>query len=76
MQHHHQGETQGGVQAEDQDSVIVVAAKMDALTLFDQLEAGFDSPASGIVTLLSVAHTVSRAVNNNPQYRQVFTVTV
>ena len=64
------------LQAEDQDSVIVVAAKMDALTLFDQLEAGFDSPASGIVTLLSVAHAVSRAVNNNPQYRQVFTVTV
>ena len=55
--------------SEGQDGVIVVAAKMDALTLFDQTEVGFDSPATGIVTLLTVAHAVARAVNDNPQYR-------
>ena len=54
---------------EDKDSVIVVAAKMDALSLFDQVEVGFDSPATGIVALLSVANAVSKAVKNNPRYR-------
>ena len=54
---------------EDKDSVIVVAAKMDALSLFDQVEVGFDSPATGIVALLSVANAVSKAVKNNPLYR-------
>ena len=54
-----------------QDSVVVVAAKMDALALFDQVEVGFDSPATGIVTLLSVASAVSRAVKNRPQFRSV-----
>ena len=55
-----------------QDSVVVVAAKMDALALFDQVEVGFDSPATGIVTLLSVASAVSRAVKNRPQFRSVW----
>ena len=54
---------------EDPGSVVVVAAKMDALALFDQVEVGFDSPATGIVTLLSVASAVSKAVKNNPRYR-------
>merc|ERR1711976_973747 len=52
----------GTGQPESDKSVLVVAAKMDALSIFDQIEVGFDSPSSGIVTLLSVAKTVSDAV--------------
>ena len=50
---------------EDDNSVLIVTAKMDALSLFDQVETGFDSPASGIVTLLSVAKTVAKNINSN-----------
>ena len=50
---------------EDDNSVIIVAAKMDALSMFDQVETGFDSPASGIVTLLSVANMVAKNINTN-----------
>ena len=56
-------------ETEDKDSVIVVAARMDTLTLFDQTEVGFNSPTTGIVTLLSVARAVSRAVSSSQQYR-------
>ena len=41
--------------AEAEKSILVVAARLDALALFDQVEVGFDSPATGIVTLLTVA---------------------
>ena len=52
------------IKQEPDKSVLVVAAKMDALSLFDQLEVGFDSPTSGIVTLLSVAKTVSTNIKS------------
>jgi len=45
--------------AEAEKSILVVAARLDALALFDQVEVGFDSPATGIVTLLTVAKLVS-----------------
>ena len=42
---------------------MVVAARMDALALFDQVEVGFDSPSTGIVTLLATAKLVAKALS-------------
>ena len=51
-------------QREEKDkSVMVVAARMDALALFDQVEVGFDSPSTGIVTLLATAKLVAKALS-------------
>ena len=47
---------------QSEESVIVVSARLDALSIFDQVEVGFDTPASGIVTLLATAHLVSQAM--------------
>jgi len=47
---------------QSEDSVIVVSARLDALALFDQVEVGFDTPATGIVALLATAHLVSEAI--------------
>ena len=46
------------------DSVILVVARMDALNIFDKEEVGFDSPSTGIVTLLAAANTVARALKS------------
>ena len=45
---------------EEDGSVLVVTARLDALSMFDQVETGFDSPSSGIVTLLAVANIVTQ----------------
>ena len=37
---------------------------MDALALFDQVEIGFDSPSTGIVTLLASAKLVAEALRD------------
>ena len=47
-------------QPEEAGSVLVVTARLDALSMFDQVETGFDSPSSGIVTLLAVANIVTQ----------------
>jgi len=53
-------------QREEKDkSVMVVAARMDALALFDQVEVGFDSPSTGIVTLLATAKLVAKALSES-----------
>jgi len=52
------------------DSVLVVTARLDGVTIFDQTEVGFDSPTSGLVTLLSVASLVSQTMRENQlQYK-------
>jgi len=43
------------------NSVILVTVRLDALNMFDQVEVGFDSPVTGIVTLLSAAKLVKKA---------------
>lgn len=43
------------------NSVIVVTARLDALSLFDQTEVGFDSPTTGIVALMSAARLLKQA---------------
>ncbi len=45
---------------EDEDAVTVVAARLDALTMFDGTEKGADSPTTGIVTLLETARLLSK----------------
>jgi len=47
---------------QSEESVIVVSARLDALSLFDQVEVGFETPVTGIVTLLTTAHLVSQAM--------------
>ena len=42
--------------------VVLVTARLDTVTMFDQTELGFDSPVTGLVTLLSTASLVSRVV--------------
>ena len=48
---------------------MVVAARMDALALFDQVEVGFDSPSTGIVTLLATAKLVAEALRDRFAFR-------
>jgi len=43
------------------NSVIVVAVRLDALNMFDRVEIGFDSPVTGIATLLSAAKLLKKA---------------
>jgi len=50
---------------EKEKSVMVVAARMDALALFDQVEVGFDSPSTGIVALLATARLVAEALRDS-----------
>jgi len=45
-------------------SVVMVSARLDALTMFDQAELGFDSPTTGLVTLLAVAKMVSDKISS------------
>ena len=52
--------------SEDDNSVILITAKMDTLTMFDQVETGFDSPSSGIVTLLAVAENLTKKIKTLP----------
>ena len=40
-------------------SVIMVVARLDSLTMFDQTEVGFDSPSTGLVTLMATAKMVA-----------------
>lgn len=53
-----------GAEEEAEGSVIVVAARMDALAMFDQVEVGFDSPSTGLVTLLAAARQVAEALRS------------
>ena len=48
--------------AEAEDSVLLVTARLDTLTMFDQTEVGFDSPSTGLVTLLTAAKLVSETM--------------
>jgi len=45
-------------------SVILVSARLDALTMFDQAEIGFDSPTTGLVVLLAAAQLVSEKMSS------------
>ena len=54
-----------GKEEEAEGSVIVVAARMDALAMFDQVEVGFDSPSTGLVTLLAAARQVAEALRDH-----------
>ncbi|XP_023337396.1 nicastrin [Eurytemora carolleeae] len=53
------------------DSVILVVARLDALNIFDKEEVGFDSPSTGIVTLISAAKAVSRELRKREYKNQV-----
>lgn len=50
---------------ESDRSVVVVAARLDALSLFDQAEVGFDSPSTGLVSLLATAHAVAEGIKSS-----------
>ena len=39
-------------------------ARLDALNIFDKEEVGFDSPATGIVTLLAAANAIKKALKS------------
>ena len=52
-------QTDGSRSVAAEDSVIVVVARLDSLTMFDQTEVGFDSPSTGLVTLLATAKMVA-----------------
>jgi nicastrin len=58
-----------GTRVESDRSVIVVAARMDALALFDQVEVGFDSPSTGLVTLLATAELVAEAFRTTSSFK-------
>lgn len=45
----------------ENDSVIMLSARLDAINVFERAEIGADSPSSGIVTLLAVAQLLSEA---------------
>ena len=58
----------------DSSRVLLVTARLDTITMFDQTEVGFDSPVTGMVTLLSAAQQVSRAMRSakfNAQFDNV-----
>jgi len=48
-----------------ENSVLVVMARLDSITLFDQTEIGFDSPTTGLVSLLATAKIVSETFREN-----------
>jgi hypothetical protein len=50
-----------GTRVESDRSVIVVAARMDALALFGQVKVGFHSPSTGLDTLLATAEVVAQS---------------
>ena len=41
-------------------SVVMVAARLDTTSFFENVYPGADSPASGIAALLAVAHTLKK----------------
>lgn len=41
-------------------SLIILSSRLDSMSMFDEVSPGADSAISGLVTLLSVAHTLSR----------------
>lgn len=45
------------------DSIIVVATKLDVVNFFDKAEFGAESPATGIVTLLTIASILSKSLD-------------
>ena len=47
------------------DSVLVLSARLDASDIFDKAEVGLDSPTAGIVTLLAVANLLAREHTSN-----------
>jgi len=54
---------------ESANSVIVVLARMDALNIFEKEEVGFDSPSTGIVTLLAAVKALKLALGESWQYK-------
>ena len=54
----------------DDESVLIVSARLDAISLFDQLEVGFDSPSLGIVTLLAAAEIL----NKDDKFKGMYTL--
>jgi len=44
-------------------SVLAVSARLDTLNMFDKAELGFDSPTTGIVTLLAAAKMVAEKMS-------------
>ena len=53
------------------DNVIVVTARLDGLTMFDQTEVGFDSPSTGLVTLLATANMVAQTIRQADYHQSV-----
>ena len=45
-------------------SVVVIMARLDALNIFDKEENGFDSPSTGIVTLIATAEAIKKSLVN------------
>jgi len=54
----------GHVQESAPASVILVQARLDGLTMFDQAELGFDSPTTGLVVLLAAAKLVAEKMSS------------
>jgi nicastrin len=44
----------------ENNSVIVLASRLDSFSMFDQISPGADSAISSLVTLLTVAHTLNK----------------
>ena len=46
-------------------NVLLVTARLDTITMFDQTEVGFDSPVTGLVTFISAASLVATAMRSS-----------
>ena len=44
-------------------SIIMVTARLDAMSIFEDVAPGAGSPATGIIALLATAHTLARIPN-------------
>lgn len=54
------------------NSVIVLASRLDSFSMFDQISPGADSAISSLVTLLTVAHTLNKPwIKNNIKDKNV-----
>ena len=42
----------------------MIMARLDALNIFDKEENGFDSPSTGIVTLIATAEAIKKSLVN------------
>lgn len=51
--------------AQKDKSVVVIMARLDALNIFDKEENGFDSPSTGIVTLIATAEAIKKSLVNS-----------